>query len=140
MTTLRQALDMTSWRRLRAIGRRRGLRLSSNIRKADLVERLTQALPDPDNLSAVLADLSEQEQRTLGNVLSVGGRLPRRYLRSAPLERLCTLGLIFDGALSSMTGPLTTSSSRLISSPTCRHWSTRHHRPRRPPKGITNRP
>jgi hypothetical protein len=95
MTTLREALEMTSWRTLRAMGRRRGLRLSSNIHKAELVDRLVQVLPDPGNLDTALALLAEPEQRTLGQVLAAGGRLPGRYLPHAPLEPLRHLGLVF---------------------------------------------
>ncbi|GAB4546601.1 MAG: hypothetical protein Kow0063_41080 [Anaerolineae bacterium] len=102
MTSLRAALEMTPWRQLRAIGRRRGLRLSSNLRKADLVELLTQALSHPANLEAALATLSQAQQDALADILAAGGRLPLCYLRprhgdltAAPLERLQALGLIF---------------------------------------------
>ena len=110
VTTLREALAMTPWRQLRAIGRRRGLRLSSNLRKADLVDRLAQALADPTSLDAALTDLDQPERRTLSQLLAAGGRLPSRIARaisdrdrnrrhrpspSAPLEQLRALGLIF---------------------------------------------
>jgi hypothetical protein len=95
MTTMREALEMTSWRTLRAIGRQRGLRLSSNIRKAELVDRLVQVLPNPDNLETALALLAEPERHTLGQVLAAGGRVPGRYLPHAPLAALRHLGLVF---------------------------------------------
>ncbi len=62
MTTLRQALQTTPWRLLLFIGRRRGLSLSSKIRKADLVDRLARDLLNPDNLKANLTRLSPAEQ------------------------------------------------------------------------------
>jgi hypothetical protein len=95
MTTLREALEMTSWRTLRAMGRQRGLRLSSNIHKAELVDRLVQVLPDPDNLDTAMALLAQPERHTLGQVLAAGGRLPGRYLPQAPLAALRHLGLVF---------------------------------------------
>ena len=110
MTSLREALQVTAWRRLRAIGRRRRLRLSSSSLKADLVERLAPALLDPTSLNAALSQLSESERRLLDDLLMGGGRLPLRYLRArhgglppltaggggaGPLEGLRALGLIF---------------------------------------------
>jgi hypothetical protein len=116
MTTLREALETTPRRLLLAIGRRRGLHLSSNARKAELVDGLAQALPEPGNLSAALADLAGPELRALSDLLAAGGRLPLRYLRprygdlrpyrprrpsetddavESPLERLRALGLAF---------------------------------------------
>jgi len=114
VTTLFEALEVTSWRRLRAMGRRRGLPLSSNMRKADLVQRLAQALLDPINLEVALSGLSESEQQALNDLLAGGGRLPLRYMRPrhgdlrstgkvlqrdnaslSPLESLRRQGIIF---------------------------------------------
>jgi hypothetical protein len=95
MSTLREALELTPRRRLLSMARRRGLRLSSNIHKADLVDRLVQVLPDPDNLHTALALLAEPERHTLGQVLAAGGRVPGRYLPHAPLAALRHLGLVF---------------------------------------------
>lgn len=117
MTTLREALALTPWRLLLFICRRRGLRLSSNTPKAELVDRLAQTLAAPANLEAALTGLAEMERQALTDLLAGGGQLPRRYLRPrygdlrplklmarraehdekrpSPLERLLTLGLIF---------------------------------------------
>ncbi len=116
MTTLVEALTLTPWRLLAVIGRRRGVRFSSNVAKADLIDRLAQPLLEPYNLAAALRGLDEAERAALDVVLAGGGRLPLRHLRPrygelrpagwlyrhrhgdallSPLERLCTLGLLF---------------------------------------------
>jgi len=101
MTTLREALEGTPWRRLVTIGRRRGLRFSSNVLKADLVDRLVHTLLDPANLEAALSGLTGEERRVLESLVAVGGRMPFRSARTvaggdpAPLERLRCLGILF---------------------------------------------
>jgi hypothetical protein len=122
LMTLRQALEKSPWRLLLFIGRQRGLALSSQILKTDLVERLAQAGLDPDNVGAALASLTPPEQAALADLAAAGGAVQRRHLEPrhgqlrsprqtpghynapqvgqeaaelSPLERLRALGLIF---------------------------------------------
>jgi hypothetical protein len=81
MTTLGKALEMAPWRLLVLIGRQRGLPISSNTIKADLVDWLSWALLDSTNLNATIADLAKPEQQALADVLAAGGRSPLRHLR-----------------------------------------------------------
>ena len=50
MTTLREALNLTPRPLLLFMGRQRHLSYSSNLPKAELVQRLAQVLADPANL------------------------------------------------------------------------------------------
>jgi hypothetical protein len=81
MMPLRQALELYPWRFLLFIGRRRGLKFSSKIRKVELVDRLAQSLAEPGNARAALAGLSAPAQAALADLLIAGGQAPRRYLR-----------------------------------------------------------
>lgn len=63
MILLREALTRCSWRLLLVIGRRRGLRLSSNAPKAELIDRLDRALVEPANLVTALVILLMLLQR-----------------------------------------------------------------------------
>lgn len=99
MTTLRRALQQLTWRQLKAIGRRRGLRFASNIGKAALVERLHRHL-----LAAVVRPhLPAPQQRILERVAAAGGQLSERHLflslapAPADVKALLALGLLFKG-------------------------------------------
>lgn len=120
MTTLHQALQQTSWRLLKIIGRERGLQFKSNIHKADLINRLHPRLLDPHPLARALTALTDLDRRALADIQTTGGRQALRHLRPrygdlprrsaaliqrlqtaqpdpplSPLERLLKNGLIF---------------------------------------------
>ena len=88
MSTLREAVEATSWRCLLVIGRRRGLHFSSNILKTDLVDRLIHTLSDPDNLSTALANLPEPERHALADLLAAAAAACH-CATSAPITAAC---------------------------------------------------
>ncbi len=83
MTTLVEALQATSWHFLITIGRRRRLKLDSNLPKAALIDILSRTLVQPDNLRPALAGLSAPARQLLVDLQLAGGRVARRHLAAA---------------------------------------------------------
>jgi hypothetical protein len=54
----------------------RELQISSNIRKALLIQQIAKALTDSDTLKQRVGQLSDPEKQALRDVLEVGGTLP----------------------------------------------------------------
>lgn len=80
MMNFRSALARYSWRFLLFIGRRRGLALSSQLRKAELLDHLAAALLTPSNLTNVVDDLTDSAQTVLHTLILNQGRVALRYL------------------------------------------------------------
>ena len=83
MTTLVEALQATSWHFLITIGRRRRLKLDSNLPKAALIDILSRTLVQPDNLRLALAGLSAPARQLLVDLQLAGGRVARRPLAAS---------------------------------------------------------
>lgn len=83
MTTLVEALQATSWHFLITIGRRRRLKLDSNLPKAALIDILNRTLVQPDNLRPALAGLSAPARQLLVDLQLAGGRVARRHLAAS---------------------------------------------------------
>ena len=77
---LRTLLAQTPYRLLCVIGRQRGVPVPHNVSKDALIDRLAQALGDPDALQAACAGLPAPAQAVLHDLVLAGGRLPRAHI------------------------------------------------------------
>ncbi len=80
MNTIRQALQSYPYHFIALIGRTRGLRLSSTLHKAQLIDKVNIILCDPAHTAAILSQLSPLNRQVLDTVLLAKAPVLARHL------------------------------------------------------------